>query len=257
MNKTLKIPGPKGLNIAAVYHQPSAAGPHPLVILLHGFTGWKEEEHIATLADDLAEAGIAALRFDAPGSGESEGTWAQDYRFANYLAAVLDVRAYATAELGADPKRIAIWGHSMGGLTALITAARHPDLFVALCANELSSGKHGYADIDEWKATNSRHFSNSHFPDIELPYEFYEDRLKGNQARVPSAEALKMPSLFIGGTNDKLVPADSVRDLFTHAPRPKQYAEFEMGHGYKQYPDTLAQVNGVTVDFFKRILLPN
>lgn len=52
-------------------------------------------KHIETLAEDLAAHGIAALRFDAPGSGESEGTFEHDYTMTNYIAAVADVLQYA------------------------------------------------------------------------------------------------------------------------------------------------------------------
>ena len=136
MTKPLTIPTHLGLNLAAVYHQPAIPGPHPLVILLHGFTGYKEEEHIVTLADDLAAVGIAALRFDAPGSGESQGTWADDYRLTNYIEAVPDVFSYGKTTLNIDPNRVAIWGHSLGGFVALACATRHPDYYVAVCGSQ-------------------------------------------------------------------------------------------------------------------------
>src|SRR5437868_1067381 len=191
MTKRLSIVGSSGLRLAALFDAPAAQSPHPLVILLHGFTGWKEEEHLSSLAADLAEAGIAALRFDAPGSGESEGTWAEHYRISNYRTAVHTFRDYAVAHLGADPRRIGIWGHSMGGLIALELASEEPDKFIALCANEPSSGK-DYRDLETWKSNDSRHFSNSHFADIDLPWAFYADRMLYNRERLPAAKKLRV-----------------------------------------------------------------
>jgi pimeloyl-ACP methyl ester carboxylesterase len=254
MEKPLKIPA-HGLKLATLYYQPEVAGPYPLVILLHGFTGWKEEDHLTALGTALAAAGIAAISFDAPGSGESEGTWAEHYRFSTYWDAALTVREYAIKHLNADPARVGIWGHSMGGLLALELASAEPDKFVALCASEPSSGR-PYDNLDEWKRTDSRHFSNSQFPDINLPWAFYEDRLKYFPKRLPSAQNLKVPVLYFSGTKDKLSPAELVRELYDATPGNKQYEEYAMGHGYKKYPDTLAKVTSVTVEFFAAHLLP-
>ena len=53
----------------------NAAAPHPCVLMLHGFTGTSIEPHrlFVLMARAFASAGIAALRFDFRGSGQSEG----------------------------------------------------------------------------------------------------------------------------------------------------------------------------------------
>jgi len=53
------------------------------------------------------------------------------YRMFSYL---LELHALAVARLGADPARIGITGHSMGGHGALMLALRRPDLFRSLSA---------------------------------------------------------------------------------------------------------------------------
>src|SRR3972149_11343255 len=61
-----------GLPLAGVLFLPDAPGPHPGIILCHGFTGVKELI-LPDYANRFADAGYAALAFDYRGFGESEG----------------------------------------------------------------------------------------------------------------------------------------------------------------------------------------
>ena len=253
MTKPLTIPTHLGLNLAAVYHQPSTPGPYPLIILLHGFTGYKEEEQISTLADELVKVDIAALRFDAPGSGESEGTWAEDYRLTKYLEAVQDVLSYAKTNLPIDPNRVALWGHSLGGFVALAAAARHPDDYIAVCGSQPSSGwKILPADQEaKWRTTGWANFESHSLP-IKLPYTFFTDRQQYNV--LDEARQVIVPVLFIAGTKDEDVPAATIRGIYAAAPEPKTYLEFPTTHDYKRDPENLQKINAATVDFFVRSL---
>ena len=245
-----------GLKLAAVYHEPATSGNYPLVLMLRGFTGYKEEEHIVSLANSLAAAGIAALRFDAPGSGESEGSWAEDYRVTKYLDDISDVYEYAVQNLPVDPLRIAIWGHSMGGLVALTAACRLPNTFIAACGSQPSSGKKVLTPAEDstWRIDGWFTFKSGHHGDIALPYAYLIDRSQYNLlAEIPQ---IGMPLLLIAGTTDKLVPAESVRLIAEAAPEPKQYLEYNTGHDYEKYPKMLKQINDATVDFFRVYLKP-
>jgi alpha-beta hydrolase superfamily lysophospholipase len=255
MTKPLTITDHLGLKLAATFHEPATPGPHPLVILLHGFSGRKEEGHIVSLAEDLAAAGIAALRFDASGSGQSEGTWAEHYRVSNYLADVSDVLEYAKTHLPVDPARIAIWGHSMGGLVALTAAVRSPGQFIAACGSQPASGpKAVTAEEDEaWRRTGWHTVHSRGHGDFELPYAYVTDRLQYNL--LAEISALKMPLLLLGGTTDTLVPAAGVKQIFAAAPEPKTYLEYNIGHDYKHHPEMLAKMNADTLKFFEKYLL--
>ena len=61
----------------------------------------------------------------------TEAPWKEHYRMDSYLA---ELHALVVAELQADPERIGIFGHSMGGHGALVHALRRPDLFRSVSA---------------------------------------------------------------------------------------------------------------------------
>ena len=118
-----------GLRLAGTLHLPAGKGPFPAVAMLHGFMSEKAESHylFVRLSRRLEEAGIASLRFDFRGCGESEGRF-EDTTVAEQAS---DARAaLATLRLTAriDSERLGLVGMSLGGLVAALAAAEEPDL---------------------------------------------------------------------------------------------------------------------------------
>ena len=102
-----------GLRLAGVLTLPDGSGPHPGVVLCHGFTGIKELI-LPYYARRFAEAGFAALAFDYRGFGESEGPRGRLIP----LEQVNDIRNAVTfleAQPEVDAVRIGLWGTSFGG----------------------------------------------------------------------------------------------------------------------------------------------
>lgn len=97
---------------------PSATG-WPSVLLLHGFTGNRLESHrnFVLFARLLASRGIACLRFDFRGSGESQG----DFSEMTVSREVEDAEAaaeYLRRQPNIDPERVMLLGFSMGAMVA-------------------------------------------------------------------------------------------------------------------------------------------
>jgi S-formylglutathione hydrolase len=61
----------------------------------------------------------------------TEQPWARHYRMYRY---VLELRELVLASFPADPVRVGIFGHSMGGHGALVLALRNPELFRSVSA---------------------------------------------------------------------------------------------------------------------------
>jgi len=113
-----------GERVVATLHLPAAA-PAPGVVVCHGFTGHRIEAHFLFVkaARALCAAGLAVLRFDFRGSGESAGSF-RDMTISGEIADALAALEFMRAEPAVDPERIALLGLSLGGLVAACAAAR-------------------------------------------------------------------------------------------------------------------------------------
>jgi len=106
---TLVSAGLRLLNVALL---PAGPGPHPVVVLLHGFPGhdtWQDLAHV------LRRAGYATVTFHYRGSWGSPGAW-------SWSAALDDARAVVATlreDRRFDPARVSVLGHSFGGFVAL------------------------------------------------------------------------------------------------------------------------------------------
>jgi uncharacterized protein len=118
--QSFQIPSHGALLNAFVYVA-AGAGPHPAVVLLHGFPG---NERNLDLAQDIRRAGWDVLYFDYRGSWGSTGDFSFSHGIEDTAAAVAYLRSPAMAKiLRLDPSRIVLIGHSMGGFMAVQDAA--------------------------------------------------------------------------------------------------------------------------------------
>ncbi|MER7467223.1 alpha/beta hydrolase [Streptomyces sp. NPDC097981] len=123
------------IDFYAPHGEPEAAGPAPLVVVLHG-GAWRapyDRQHITPLADFLARRGFAVANVEyrrgsslpVQGSGGAvAGRWPETF---DDVAAAMDaLPELVPAHLPqADTRRTVVTGHSAGGHLALWAAARH------------------------------------------------------------------------------------------------------------------------------------
>lgn len=154
--KNIEIPGTRG-NIPATIQLPakSARGEElPLVVLCHGFTGNRQGDgHFAPMAEDLAAHGIATVRLDFAGCGDSTEPYA-NYTLANMAADVDSVIGYMQATYGTG--KTALVGHSMGGRLASLypQLGQYPVTALALWSPANGTGLQGleFLSIDNFAA---------------------------------------------------------------------------------------------------------
>ena len=154
--KNIEIPGTRG-NIPATIQLPakSARGEElPLVVLCHGFTGNRQGDgHFAPLAEALAAHGIATVRLDFAGCGDSTEPYA-NYTLANMAADVDSVIGYMQATYGTG--KTALVGHSMGGRLASLypQLGQYPVTALVLWSPANGTGLQGleFLSIDNFAA---------------------------------------------------------------------------------------------------------
>lgn len=226
--------------VARAFYGPEES--HKWVLLLHGYTGWKEE--MFPLACRYAKMGYHVLVPDMRCSGESEGDfigmgWTDRLDNLLWLRQILE----RDAEAG-----IVLHGQSMGASCALMMAGEAlPEAVKAIVADS------AYTDAYHMFAKQMKEWANlPAFP--LLPGAVLMLRLRGGYDLMDASalEAVKrtsLPILFIHGTEDVFVPPEMSRELYDAAAGEKELL-FVEGAGHVQAPDKEPELYYETVFSF-------
>lgn len=125
----------RDLTLRGMLHYPeNINGKIPVVCIFHGFTGNKMEPHFifVKLSRLLEKRGIASVRFDFGGSGESDGDFI-DMTLSKELEDAKNILYYAKSLEFTDLNRIGVLGLSMGGAVASMLAGECKDDVKSLC----------------------------------------------------------------------------------------------------------------------------
>jgi pimeloyl-ACP methyl ester carboxylesterase len=119
--------------VVGILALPKSEGPVPAVLMLHGFASQKDEvgDMYKRLAAALSERGIASLRIDFRGWGESAGDMA-DSTVGGMVEDAAAAYTYLSGQDSVDPKRIGLIGFSLGGGIAVFSAGEQPDWYHSL-----------------------------------------------------------------------------------------------------------------------------
>ncbi len=198
--------------------------PLPCVVIAHGFKGFMGWGMFPWLADQLALAGFAAVRFDFSHNGADEnGDFSRLDLFAKNtlgkeqddLDALLDAIGAGAAPFGGvcRPERIGLVGHSRGGGGAILCAARRSDVTAVV-------GLAAIARASRFPANMRRRAEEQGF--VEIPNartgqmmpvgaEYFRDAATRD---IPAAATvMTQPLLLIHGTSDASVPIEEARQL--------------------------------------------
>ena len=195
-----------GVSLTGFMLGANGSGPHPTVVLLHGYPG---NEKNLDLAQSMRRAGFNVLFFHYRGAWGSQG----DYRFLNLaedVAAALNYLREQALELRVDVSRLSLVGHSLGGFTALRSGARDSEL---VCVAGISAANLGeYADRGDAKLQGFKSYTDQLFmlhnfdgaeaaQEIALNAEQFDVRRDGPGLTGKSV-------LLIAGRRDTAVPPD-------------------------------------------------
>jgi fermentation-respiration switch protein FrsA (DUF1100 family) len=129
-----------GIKLAGTLTVPRGKGPFPAVLLITGSGAQDRDETILghkpflVLADYLTRRGIAVLRVDDRGVGDSSGK-VSDATSADFADDVLAGVAFLKGRQDINAAQIGLIGHSEGGIIAPLVASRSRDIaFIVLLA---------------------------------------------------------------------------------------------------------------------------
>ena len=219
----------KGRKIAVVVNV--SHHPNGLVFVMHGLSGFKEQEHIQLFAKSFRKNGFTIVLFDTTNTlGESEGK-IEEATITNYFEDLEDVIAWAKKQKWyMEP--FALAGHSLGGICSILYAEKHPEKVQALAPiSTVVSGKLSVEahkefepeDFENWQKTGWTESKSRSKPGImkRFPWSHIEDRLKYDT--LPLAHRLTMPVLLITGEKDTSTPPKHAQKLFDKLPGPKEF----------------------------------
>ena len=138
VSKAVQFPGAQGTRLAARLDMPSAQAPRAYVLFAHCFTCSKDTKATSLIAEALADAGLATLRFDFTGLGDSEGEFANT-DFSSNVADLVAAARWLESEHRAPSLLV---GHSFGGAAVLAAAAQIPSATAVATINAPSDPAH-------------------------------------------------------------------------------------------------------------------
>lgn len=258
------------VHVPATVLAPASSQSHrfPLVVMAHGHGGSREEGGgFSRTAEALADRGIASIRIDFSGCGDSIEAFKQN-RLTTMAEDVRSARRYALDNLPVDANRIGILGYSMGGRVAMLqSTSRDGYSAMALWApagGDLNQtavgllGGHGSYQEHRRRAQDagSVTYVTQWREELTLGAQWFEelDRSKPSQ----SVTRFAGPILILHGSADDVVQSETIQSILdaiaTHTDL--EHKELEgAGHDFGFYSNNLAEGDEViehTVEFFAK-----
>lgn len=232
----------RGYYLPAVFH-PAATNSNNVCIFSHGFRGSKDGGGRAVkLAEDVAQAGLAVLRFDF--TPMQNLSW--------QILELGTVVGFVRSELG---KEVILLGRSMGGSASLAYTADNNNI-KGLClwstpwdlaeTFQLALGQ-GYDILQAGQNLNIV----DEFGSLQLTPAFISDFAHYNLQQAIK-KLVQIPVLIVHGTNDEIVPFDKAKILYECAAEPKELAV--IAGGDHRFITGFEQANQAVVDWLERFI---
>jgi uncharacterized protein len=172
--------------------------PLATLLYLHGNGG---NITVEVKAKRFYELGLSVLLIDYRGYGRSQGNFPSEATVYQDAQVAWD---YLVGKRRIFPKKIVVYGHSLGGAIAINLASQNPSIAGLIVSSSFTSMQQMAAQ--DWKFRL--------FPIAQILTQKFDS--------VQKVRSLKVPTLFIHGTEDTLVPVSIGKALYEAAPPPKQ-----------------------------------
>ena len=223
VSQRVQFPGALGGVLAARLDLPEGP-PAAYALFAHCFTCSKDGHAAARISAALTDHGVAVLRFDFTGLGQSGG----DFANSNFSSNIADLLAAADWMRGEGYAPSILVGHSLGG-AAVLAAAGDIDEVVAVatvgapCSPEHVS--HLIVAADPEPAANGQTRVSIGGRAFTITQDFLDDIAAQPQAQ--RIAALGRPLLILHSPQDQIVGVDNARAIFDAARHPKSFVALD------------------------------
>jgi len=213
-----------GYELSAKIDYPLSQGPHPFAIFVHVFTGNKNLKSARHISRALTLNGVAVLRFDFTGLGESEGDFA-DTNFTSNIEDIIAANDYLEEHHTAP---CIIIGHSLGGAASLFAGAKLDNIKAIVTIGAPSYPEHVTHLLkgDLSKIENEGHATiNIDGRQFVIKKQFLDD-LK-NQDHVAIIKNLNKALLVMHSPQDNIVEIGNAANIYHLAHHPKSFVTLD------------------------------
>jgi alpha/beta superfamily hydrolase len=222
-SRPVRFPGSQGNELAARLELP-AGEPRAYAIFAHCFTCSKDSKAAAYVSQALAARGIAVLRFDFTGLGESGGDFAES-NFSSNVGDLLAAAGYLRAQHRAPQLLV---GHSLGG--AAVLAAAHG--IVEARAIATIAAPFGLKHIEHLLAGGTEQILAAGEARVDIggrPFtvrrQFLEDL--GRHDPMSTIGTMNTALLILHSPRDQIVDIDNASGIFMAAKHPKSFVSLD------------------------------
>ncbi len=209
-----------GYQLSARIDWPLSKGPYPFALFAHVFTGSKNNKSARHISRGLTLNGIAVMRFDFTGLGDSEGDFS-DTNFTSNVDDLLCAAAYLKEHYQAPS---IIIGHSLGGAASLFAGAKIDSIKAVVTIGSPSYPEHVshlLKDSIEDIELNGCARVNIGGREFVIKKQFLDD-LRG-QNHIETIKKLKKAILVMHSPQDKIVGVDNAANIYKLAKHPKSF----------------------------------
>jgi dipeptidyl aminopeptidase/acylaminoacyl peptidase len=249
----------------------------PVIIICHGFKGFKNWAFFPVFAESLAQADYISLTFNFSrnGIGSDLHNFVELDKFEKntYSHEIKDLQcivdSVVSGQIGKgliDSERIGLMGHSRGGAIAILHARNDPRIKSLVTWSAISTVERYTSEEEKkWKSQKYLEFENKRTGQfMRVGTELLEDIQKNKTQLdiIAAAEKLATPTLVIHGQEDETVPVNEAQIIYDHLGSPiKELMIIEGGthtfgasHPLESMPEELETVFELTESWFDRFL---
>lgn len=244
-----------GLTLSARLDKPIDSKPSAYALFAHCFTCNKDLAAVKNISRSLTENGIAVLRFDFTGLGQSEGEFAES-NFSSNVSDLIDACQYLSS-MHDTPKLLI--GHSLGGAAVVFAANQLPSVQAVVTIGAPADPAHVehliQDELEEASRTEQVKVSIGGRP-FMMQRQFLDDIRSKNMSK--ELKDLRRGLLIMHSPQDTIVGIDNAADMYQAAMHPKSFISLDgADHLLSDKQDSLYVGNVIATWVTKYVKFPD